>query len=67
MLFVVLLVLHLKASQEEVILKICNMLVIEAINTCATNNGQMCRADFSEEKQLLKIDLRRGHNRCLHV
>ena len=33
MLFVVLLVLHLKASQEEVILKICNMLVIEAIDS----------------------------------
>lgn len=33
MLFVVLLVLHLKASQEEVILKICNMLVIEEIDS----------------------------------
>ena len=33
MLFVVPLVLHPKASQEEVILKICNMLVIEAIDS----------------------------------
>ena len=33
MLFVILLVLQLKASQEEVILKICNMLVIEAIDS----------------------------------
>jgi len=39
MLFVVLLVLHLKASQEEVILKICNMLVIEEIDSVLSDQG----------------------------
>ena len=49
MLFVVL-VLQLKASQEEVILKICNMLVIEAIDSAVRRGSRWWIQPLKEEK-----------------